>query len=103
MKPFRFESAALAEYKHEIRYYQKAQSRALALDFMAEFERCLGLIRSHPSIGRAIGASGLMQFALDRFPFHIIYGIQNDELLVVAVAHQKRRPGYWTNRFKSEA
>jgi len=32
------------------------------------------------------------------FPFNIIYSILPDKILVVAVAHQHRRPSYWINR-----
>lgn len=33
-----------------------------------------------------------------RFPFTIYYRVRHNTLTVVAVAHQKRRPGYWTSR-----
>jgi toxin ParE1/3/4 len=33
-----------------------------------------------------------------RFPFRIVYRIEPDRALVVAVAHAKRRPRYWKNR-----
>lgn len=34
----------------------------------------------------------------DRYPFSIYYRVTDDEIVVVAVAHQKRRPGYWASR-----
>lgn len=33
-----------------------------------------------------------------RFPFRIVYRVAVDRILVVAVAHAKRRPGYWKHR-----
>jgi plasmid stabilization system protein ParE len=33
-----------------------------------------------------------------RFPFRIVYRVESNRILVVAVAHAKRRPGYWTHR-----
>jgi len=33
-----------------------------------------------------------------RFPFTIIYAIDTNEVVVVAVAHQRRRPFYWRAR-----
>ncbi len=33
-----------------------------------------------------------------RFPFAIIYRIERDTILVVAIAHHRRRPGYWQGR-----
>lgn len=35
---------------------------------------------------------------LIRFPYSILYVIEPDRIRVVAVAHQKRRPGYWSYR-----
>ncbi|MCZ6674550.1 MAG: type II toxin-antitoxin system RelE/ParE family toxin [Verrucomicrobia bacterium] len=35
---------------------------------------------------------------LARFPYGIIYRIDDDVIYVVAVMHLKRNPGYWKNR-----
>jgi hypothetical protein len=35
---------------------------------------------------------------LRRFPYDIVVRERVDEIIVVAVAHQSRRPGYWKNR-----
>jgi plasmid stabilization system protein ParE len=35
---------------------------------------------------------------LERFPFGIHYRVHENDIVVVAVAHQKRRPGYWAGR-----
>lgn len=41
---------------------------------------------------------GTRKFVLDRFPFTIFYRPDEVGIVIVAVAHQKRRPGYWSNR-----
>ena len=33
-----------------------------------------------------------------RFPFELIYRVEADAVVVIAVAHQRRRPGYWKSR-----
>jgi plasmid stabilization system protein ParE len=33
-----------------------------------------------------------------RFPFRIVYRVARNRILVVAIAHAKRRPGYWKDR-----
>ena len=38
------------------------------------------------------------RFLLDTFPFSLVYRIEPDEIVIVAVAHAKRRPGYWRRR-----
>jgi toxin ParE1/3/4 len=35
---------------------------------------------------------------VDGFPFRVVYFVQDDLLTIVAVAHSKRRPGYWRER-----
>ena len=42
--------------------------------------------------------AGTRRILLDRFPFTIYYRVTADAVVVVAVAHQKRRPGYWSSR-----
>jgi hypothetical protein len=37
---------------------------------------------------------------LNRFPFGLIYSVENDDILVLAVAHLHRRPDYWRDRLK---
>ena len=48
-----------------------------------------------PGVG---GAVGVRRFSLARFPFAIGYLVKDDEIDVLAVAHLKRRPGYWFDR-----
>lgn len=38
---------------------------------------------------------------LKRFPYDIVVRESPKEIIVVAVAHQSRRPGYWRNRVRS--
>ena len=33
-----------------------------------------------------------------RFPYRVYYRARRDEILVVAVGHRHRRPGYWRSR-----
>ena len=41
---------------------------------------------------------GTRKFTLQRFPFNIFYRTGESEIVIMAVAHQKRRPGYWERR-----
>jgi plasmid stabilization system protein ParE len=38
------------------------------------------------------------RFVFRRFPFNLVYLVRSDHIQVVAVAHQKRRPLYWSER-----
>jgi len=35
---------------------------------------------------------------LRRFPFGVVYGVMDDQIVVVAIMHTRRKPGYWKNR-----
>ena len=37
-----------------------------------------------------------------RFPYVVIYECREDHILIVAVAHTSRRPGYWLRRTEGE-
>ena len=43
---------------------------------------------------------GTRALILRRFPYVIVYLVENDRPFVVAVAHAKRRPGYWRRRLR---
>ena len=56
-----------------------------------------GSIERYPKIAPAI-EHGVRTMVLDRFPYTLMYVVQETELFVVAVAHQSRRPAYWADR-----
>ena len=40
----------------------------------------------------------MRRLLVKRFPYQLIYRVEGDEIVIYAVAHQKRRPGYWRKR-----
>jgi len=65
--------------------------------FGAEVHRVIDLLLEHPNIGREV-VGGRRKFSLHRFPFTLIYARSPEKLYVLAVAHDRRRPGYWRSR-----
>lgn len=78
-------------------FYAREANAELGLAFIAEFERSLGLLCAYPRLGAA-WRGNRRRFPLRRFPYSIIYYEKPDEVRVVALAHQSRRPGYWRGR-----
>jgi len=78
-------------------YYAKEGTVELAEDFIAEFERSIALLTEHPRIG-TVWRGKFRRLPLRRFPYSIAYVIAEDVLRIVAVAHQRRHPGYWRGR-----
>jgi hypothetical protein len=48
--------------------------------------------------GRWLRGPHARKRVLGRFPFSIHYRFDDREIVIMAVAHQKRRPGYWSRR-----
>jgi toxin ParE1/3/4 len=68
----------------------------LGLGFIAEFERVLALLAEHPELGARWRKR--RRFSLRRFPFSVIYTVTADEVRVIALAHHRRKQGYWADR-----
>ena len=50
----------------------------------------------------SLSTERVSKFVLQRFPFNVFYRPGPTEIEIIAVAHQKRRPGYWSNRADEE-
>lgn len=57
------------------------------------------LLLKHPRIGRCVELDARSLCAND-FPCNLIYLIEKDEIVIVAMAHQSRYPGYWMDRLR---
>jgi plasmid stabilization system protein ParE len=57
----------------------------------------LRLVLAQPKSGR-IEFEDVRRVILRRFPYKLLYTIESDHLMVVAVAHQRRQPHYWLSR-----
>lgn len=91
-----FHPAALQELIDSARYYE-SRLPGLGIDFKSEVDRALDLLSENPDIGVVVEAP-YRRLLLDRFPFAVIYRTRESTLRVLAVAHQRRRPGYWKGR-----
>jgi plasmid stabilization system protein ParE len=77
-------------------YAREAKNADLGLAFIAEFERALDLLCAYPRLGAPWRSR--RRFPLRRFPYSIIYYVTGEELRVIALAHHRRKPGYWAGR-----
>lgn len=89
--------AAVAELGEAAAFYAEQADKALGLALVAEFERALALLASNPELGAA-WRSGTRRLSLRRFPYSVVYRLSSDTIQVIAIAHQRRRPGYWQKR-----
>jgi toxin ParE1/3/4 len=94
--PYRLLPPAEEEMIEAALFYEAA-AESLGDDFLDDVQRAINSVRDHPDLGVAV-AYGLRRILLRRFPFSIIYATEQADIVVVAVAHQRRAPDYWKSR-----
>jgi plasmid stabilization system protein ParE len=97
---FEFHPEALAEYEDAARYYAGCQD-GLELRFIAAVEHAVQSIIEAPE--RWLVLEDDIHRCLTRvFPYAILYSIEPDYVLIIAVMHSHREPGYWRKRAVKE-
>ena len=96
MRPVAFHPEAAAEFIAGARYYE-AHAENLGLDFIAAVEATYRRLVIFPESGHSFG-SRLRRVLVPGFPYGLVYRAEADRVLIVAVAHVRRRPGYWRSR-----
>lgn len=92
----RFLSLADQEVDDAVAWYSELAERA-GRDFLDELDRVVRLIRTYPLLATQIEPE-IRRFLFPRFPFSLIYGIDQETIVVIAVARQHREPRYWADR-----
>lgn len=84
------------EFLAEVAYYNEAQP-GLGIRFTRAVETATARAVAFPLSGSP-AVAGTRRMIVRGFPFSIFYRLLEDGVLIFAVAHHARRPGYWTNR-----
>ena len=80
----------------EARLWYAERSPDVAATFVGELDRAFASIVEAPT--RWPLKSGVRRYVMRRFPFLIVYRVFRSKLEIIAVAHARRRPGYWKSR-----
>jgi plasmid stabilization system protein ParE len=96
--PVELDPEAIAEAQEAFHWYAKRSQRA-ADRFLAELDVALARISEQPQLFAAY-LHGTRRYLLKRYPYAVVYREQLDLIQVVAIAHGKRRPGYWKARVR---
>jgi plasmid stabilization system protein ParE len=92
----RFHPAARDELRQARLWYEE-RSPLSALAFEQEIVAAVARIAEAP-LRYPVAEHGTRRLVLRRFPYNVFYRVGTEEIVIVAVAHQKRRPGYWAVR-----
>ena len=96
MKSVRFHGEARAELVHEVTFYTTI-SRSLGKRFDLAVNRAVNLASEFPDLGSPYFA-GTRRVFPKKFHFSVVYLHLHDEIFIVAIAPESRKPGYWRSR-----
>jgi toxin ParE1/3/4 len=97
VKPFTIHAEAEAETQGAIAH-DETERAGLGREFRQEFEAAASRIQRMPQASAPIDDQGTRKQRFQRIPYTIYYVELDDAIWIAAVAHQKRRPGYWSGR-----
>ena len=92
MTPIRLLREAEEELRRAAQYYEKAQP-GLGRALIAQVRRAKDLIAEHP-LGASTERADIRVRSISRFPYRIYYRVRPAEIIVVAIGHRRRRPGF---------
>jgi hypothetical protein len=101
MRTVRVLEAAATEAAEAAVWYE-ARRKGLGAEFRSEFKFALdrlreGILRGTPWPGRP-GERGVKRLLMQRFPFFVVFVAAGEAVTVLALAHHRRKPGYWRDR-----
>ena len=95
---FRFLPSAEVELLEAISYCAAIQSE-LGIRFEEAVAEAVRNLVANPQRG-ARRSRSTRRWLVKSFPFGVIYRVSESEILIVAVAHQRKRPEYWAGRIE---
>ena len=87
---------AKLEIKEAAKYYEGCKE-GLGQAFLLELESSIHNLCESPLRWRKISGQ-FRRCLLRRFPYGVIYVVDDDEVFIAAAMHLKRKPGYWKKR-----
>ncbi|MGV3754596.1 MAG: type II toxin-antitoxin system RelE/ParE family toxin [Verrucomicrobiota bacterium] len=97
---FDFHPEALVEYQQAAQFYASRQDN-LDLRFINSVEQAIRRLLNHPEQHRVIEAD-VRRCLTKVFPYAILFTVEQDYILIVAVMHCHREPGYWRERLNQK-
>lgn len=91
-----FSPEARLEFNDAENYYNQ-QVDGLGAQFRNEVRAGLRRIRTWP-LAFPVERGDIRRAVLGKFPYKLLYAIEADHLVVIAIAHQHRKPDYWVDR-----
>lgn len=91
-----FTRLARQELEDSVRYYE-LEYPGLGRRFKEEVRQAALRIAAYPGAW-SVERGDVRKCLLHRFPYKLLYSVEKNYILVIAVAHQHRKPDYWIGR-----
>jgi len=91
-----FTRIAELELEDSVRYYE-LEFFGLGKKFKDEVRKAVKRVVDYPEAW-SIERGDVRKCLLHKFPYKLLYSIESDHILIIAVAHQHRKPDYWVGR-----
>ena len=95
---YNFHPAALTEYSEAVQFYAETEIK-IAQDFINAVEDAIFRIIESPK-RYPVTNEDIRRCLIRKFPYAILYSIEDEYILIVAVMHCSRKPKYWQERIK---
>jgi hypothetical protein len=95
---YSFHPDAQKELLKAIDYYEECRSN-LGLEFAKEVYSTIQRIIAFP-LAWSDFSINTKRCLTNRFPFAVVYQIESDEIIIIAIVQLNRKPGYWKKRLK---
>lgn len=98
---YEFHPDARNEYLASVAYYESREI-GLGARFTIEIEETIQRIVAAPARWRKIEGE-IRRCLAHRFPYGVLYSVEADHVLILAVMHHSRTPEYWHSRLSHRA
>jgi plasmid stabilization system protein ParE len=87
-----------AELDDAVEYYE-LQVKGLGTTFKSIARSTIKRIATFPTAWSEIKPN-IRRCIMHKFPYNVLYSIEDNCILIIAIAHHHREPNYWINRVK---
>lgn len=94
-----FTRIAAQELEDAIRFYE-LEYVGLGLRFKEEVRKAALRVAEYPQAW-SLERGEVRKCLLHKFPYKLMYSVEEDHILIIAVAHQHRKPDYWVGKDKT--
>ena len=92
----RFLTLAQHEVDDAVVWFEERQQGS-GLDFLDALDRAVRLAKAYPYASPEMEPE-IRRCLFTNFPYAVVYGVDGETIVVVAVAHTHREPRYWVDR-----